>query len=182
MNPPPLLAIAVVVSLSTFYLVLLWIGIGHAQKNGPVDAVVRRPLPSRPLPSGSLEVIDRHDKVAVTVALDGALRSALSNLGPLKFRLLAMRFGLTDGHSLSRADAAWVLHRSEEEVKSIEADALHELGPEGRAMLENLNLRPRPRHRPDSGGYQTSGRPLPLKPTPPSLSAAAEVELPEPND
>lgn len=177
MNPPPLLAIAVVVSLSTFYLVLLWIGIGHAQKNRSVDAVARRPLPS-----GSLQVIDRHDKVAVTVALDGDLRSALFELRPLKLRLLAMRFGLTDGLSLSRADAAWVLHRSEDEVRSIEADALHELGPEGRAKLENLRLPPRPRDRPDSGGYQTSGRPLPVKPTPPSLSAAAEVELPEPND
>jgi hypothetical protein len=177
MNPPPLLAIAVVVSLSTFYLVLLWIGIGHAQKNRPVDAVARRPLPS-----GSLQVIDRHDKVAVTVALDGALRDALWRLRPLKLRLLAMRFGLTDGHLLSRADAAWVLHRSEDEVRSIEADALHELGPEGRAKLENLSLPPRPEDRPDSGGYQTSGRPLPVKPTPPSLSAAAEVELPEPND
>jgi hypothetical protein len=177
MNPPPLLALAVVVSLSTFFLVLLWIGIGHAQKNRPIDFVRRRPLPS-----GSLQVIDRHDKLAVTVALDGALRGALFRLGPLKLRLLAMRFGLTDGHSLSRADAAWVLHRSEDEVRSIEADALRELGPEGRAKLENLSLPPRPRDRPDSGGYQTSGRPLPVKPTPPSLLAAAEVELPEPND
>ena len=181
MNAPPLLAIAVVASLSALYLGLLWIGIRRVQRLrpvvhafGPAEDVWRRPWSS-----GSLWVIDRHDKVAWTISLDGALRRALFRLGPLKLRLLAMRFGLTDGHPLSQADAAWVLHRSEEEVASIEADALRKLGPEGRDQLENLSLPPEP---PDLGGYQGSGRPLPLKPGPPSLTAAAEADLREPDD
>jgi hypothetical protein len=174
MDIPPLLAMAVVVSLSAFCLLLLWIGIRHVQTHQPTDDV-----PRRPWPSGSLQVTDRDDKVAWTVALDGALRQALFKLGPLKLRLLVLRFGLVDGDPLSRAYAAWVLHRSEEEVAVIESDALGRLGPETRTQLENLKV---PRHRPDSGGHQTSGRPLPLKPAPPSLSAAAEVDLPEPTD
>lgn len=177
MNPPPLLAIAVVASLSAFYLLLLWIAIQRAQKLRPIVDV-----PPRPIPDGPLQVIDRHDKVALTVAMEGPFRLALFKLGPLKLRLLAMRFGLTDGHPLSRADVAWVLHRSEAEIGVIESEALRRLGPEGRAKLETLSVPPKPPGGPDSGGYQTSGRPLPVKPIPPSLSAAVEVELPGPGE
>src|SRR5437868_9454703 len=106
MNAPPLLAIAVVASLSALYLGLFWIGIRRVQRlrpvvhaRGPAEDVWRRPWSS-----GSLWVIDRHDKVAWTISLDGALRRALFRLGPLKLPLLAMRFGLTDGHPLSQAD------------------------------------------------------------------------------
>jgi hypothetical protein len=168
------LAIAGVVSLSVLVLVLLSVAIRRVIEPQPTAEISLRRMPN-----GSLRVMDRHDRVAYTIALDGGLRQALYKLRPLKLRLLALRFGLVDGDRLSRADVAWVLHRSEEEVEVIESYALAELGPQNRASLEHLRV---PRHRLDTGGDQTSGRPVPLKPAPPSLSAASEADLPEPTD
>src|ERR1700680_3093288 len=154
MKPPLLVAIAVVVTFSAFYLWLLWIGIRHVkQQQRPAGDVWRR-LPR----AGPLEVLEQCDKAALTVHLDGTLRLALFKLGPLKRRLLVLRFGLIDGHRLSRADAAWVLYRSEDEVGYVEAEALRTLGPDGRGKLEGMNVPRRPPRRPDSGGYQASGR------------------------
>ncbi len=177
MDAPTLLAIALVASLSAVCLALLWVAIRQVHEHQPTVDVSHRSWSS-----GSLQVMDRDDKVAWTVTLDGALRRALFRLGPLKLRLLALRFGLVDGDPMSRADAAWVLHRSEEEVAVIESYALGRLALETRTQLENLNVPRQPPRRPDSGGYQTSGRPLPVKPIPPSLSASAEVDLPESAD
>jgi len=128
-----------------------------------------------------LPVVDQRGKLTSTSVVDAPLRAVLNQLSASKRRVLILRFGLADGHPLSRVGVARALFVSQRTVSRIELAALGEIGPEATGKLEQLS-RPRqpPRH-PDSGGYQTSGRPVPMKPIPPSLSAAAEVELPEPD-
>jgi hypothetical protein len=155
-------------SLLTFLFVLLW-------AVRPTDHRANGPRADR------LPVIDQHGKLTSTSVLNPSLHLALNQLSTLKRRVLILRFGLVDGQSLSGVDVGRALYRSERNVARLEVQALGEIGPRARGMLEELG-RPRQHPRdPDSGGYQTSGRPLPVKPIPPSLSAAAEVALPEPD-